>query len=251
MSLFHGIGMLLRGFREWGTSPRAMLLGLIPGAITAAVFTTGIVILVVNLDSIAASLSTFADDWAEGLRVTARVVVGAAVLGAALLIAVYTFTFVTLLVGAPFFEKISNAVDERLGSVALTESGSAMRAFLRGLGEGILILLLTVLVAICLFLLGLIPLIGAVIAAVIGAITGGWFLALELTTAAFERRGLRLRERQRALAKHPFLTIGFGVATFVMFLIPFGAVAMMPVAVAGATLLARRVLGEPIERTRN
>jgi len=33
---------------------------------------------------------------------------------------------------------------------------------------------------------------------------------------------------------------------FVSFLIPLGAVLLMPAAVAGAALLARRVLGQPI-----
>ena len=37
----------------------------------------------------------------------------------------------------------------------------------------------------------------------------------------------------------------FGVAVFVAFLVPLGAVLLTPAAVAGATLLARRALGEP------
>jgi CysZ protein len=41
------------------------------------------------------------------------------------------------------------------------------------------------------------------------------------------------------------MALGFGIATFVCFLIPLGAVLVMPAAVAGATLLSRRVLGLP------
>jgi CysZ protein len=41
------------------------------------------------------------------------------------------------------------------------------------------------------------------------------------------------------------LALGFGVAVFCCFLIPLGAVFVMPAAVAGGTLLARRVLGQP------
>jgi CysZ protein len=40
--------------------------------------------------------------------------------------------------------------------------------------------------------------------------------------------------------------MGFGVAVFVCFLIPFGAVLVMPAAVAGATLLTRHVHGQPV-----
>jgi CysZ protein len=43
------------------------------------------------------------------------------------------------------------------------------------------------------------------------------------------------------------MAIGFGTATFVCFLIPLGAVLVMPAAVAGATLLCRRLFGLPEE----
>jgi len=61
----------------------------------------------------------------------------------------------------------------------------------------------------------------------------------------FERRGLRLRDRRAALRRRRSMTLGFGVATFLCFLVPLGAVLVMPAAVAGATLMSRRVLGEP------
>jgi CysZ protein len=40
--------------------------------------------------------------------------------------------------------------------------------------------------------------------------------------------------------------LGFGVAVFCCFLIPLGAILLMPAAVAGATLLSRTVLGQQI-----
>jgi CysZ protein len=43
------------------------------------------------------------------------------------------------------------------------------------------------------------------------------------------------------------LTLGFGVAVFLCFLIPLGAILLMPAAIAGATLLSRRALGRPID----
>jgi CysZ protein len=50
------------------------------------------------------------------------------------------------------------------------------------------------------------------------------------------------------LRRHRWLALGFGVAVFLCFLIPLGAVLLMPAAVAGATLLTRRVHGQPVER---
>ena len=86
---------------------------------------------------------------------------------------------------------------------------------------------------------------GAVTTPVLGATLGGWVLALELTGVPFERRGLRYRDRKRMLKRRRPMAIGFGAATFVCFLIPLGAVLVMPAAVAGATLLSRRLFGLP------
>jgi CysZ protein len=76
---------------------------------------------------------------------------------------------------------------------------------------------------------------------VLGANVAGWFLALELTGTPFYRRGLRMRDRRVRLRTRRTLALGFGVAVFVCFLIPLGAVLIMPAAVAGGTLLAREV----------
>ena len=49
------------------------------------------------------------------------------------------------------------------------------------------------------------------------------------------------RSRRAASAR----TLGFGVATYLLFLVPFVAIVVMPAAVAGATLLTKDALGEP------
>jgi CysZ protein len=49
------------------------------------------------------------------------------------------------------------------------------------------------------------------------------------------------------LRAHRPLALGFGVAVFLSFLVPLGAILLMPAAVAGAALLTRRTLGQPID----
>ena len=117
---------------------------------------------------------------------------------------------------------------------------------MRSIGEAIRLAVFSAAVAVLVFLLGLIPVIGQVGAAVLGGLVGGWALAVELTGIPFARRGVRLRERRRMLRRYRWLSLGFGVAVFVCFLIPFGAILVMPAAVAGATLLTRRVYGQPV-----
>ena len=69
---------------------------------------------------------------------------------------------------------------------------------------------------------------------------------VELTSVPFQRRGQRLRQRREVLKRHRAQSLGFGVAVFCSFLIPLGAILLMPAAIAGATLLSRQLSGHPI-----
>lgn len=240
-----GIRLLGRGFRLWATSPRLMLIGAIPGLISLILLVAAAVVLALNLENLSTFLTPFAAGWDEIYRTGIRVIVMAALVGAALLIFVYSYAALTLLIGQPFFEKISERVEESLGGVPHEVEAPILASIARGIGESLRVLLLTITIGLGLFLLGFVPVIGTLLAWLLGAITGGWFLALELSTVAFERRGLALKQRRTALGAQRSTTLGFGVATFVLFLVPLGALVTMPAAAAGATLLARRSLGEP------
>lgn len=239
-----GIRLLGRGFRLWVTSPRLMVIGAIPGLVTLVIIVAAAVVLALNLETISTFLTPFADGWDEVYRTGIRLLVMVALAGAGLLIFVYSYTAITLLIGQPFFEKISERVEQSLGGVPQEVEAPLLASIARGIGESLRVLLITLVIGLGLFVLGFIPLVGTVLAWILGAITGGWFLALELSTPAFERRGLSLKQRRAALGARRSTTLGFGVAVFLLFLVPFGALVTMPAAVAGATLLARRSLGE-------
>ncbi|MEP6481649.1 MAG: EI24 domain-containing protein [Rhodoglobus sp.] len=245
---FTGVSLLGRGFGVWRTAPGLMILGLIPALIVAALFSVGIIALGVNLETIAAAVTPFANTWDEPWHTGIRVVVGLAFLAVAVLIVINTFTAVTLIVGQPFYERIWRHVEQRSGGIPTEVSTGFWRSTARGIGDGLWMLAPTLLVGLGIFLLGLIPVVGTILAAVIGAFVGGWYLAIELTGLAFEARGVGLRDRRRTLRSRSALTRGFGVSTYLLFLIPLGAVIVMPAAVAGATLLARRALGQPTDQ---
>jgi CysZ protein len=243
---FTGTGLLLRGLGLVARSPRLLLLGLVPGAISFAVVLTALGFLLWFAGDIAAVLTWFADDWSEPVRQVFRSLVTVAVDVAGLILAVVTFTALTLTIGDPFYEAISKRVDDRFGGVSEIEA-PWHRTFAWNLADSLRLLLLSLSASVVLFVLGFIPVVGQTVVPVMGAVIGGWLLAVEISGVPFNRRGLRLRERRRLLRANRALTLGFGVPVFVVFLVPFVAVLVMPGAVAGSTLLTRRLLGQPHE----
>ena len=86
-------------------------------------------------------------------------------------------------------------------------------------------------------MLNLVPVVGQVVAALVW----GYLLAVELLAIPLQRRGLYLRARLRVLWRHRLLVTGFGVAAFLLFLIPLMNIVAMPGAIVGGTLLVRRL----------
>jgi CysZ protein len=244
-----GAGLLLRGLALYVRSPGLMLIGIVPALISGVLFVAAFATLLYFVDDLASWVTPFADDWSGGWRGLVRVLAGLAIVGLAGLLGVLTFTAVTLAIGDPFYEKISERVEDRLGGTPGAVEVPFWASLRRSIVDSLRLVAISVLVGVPLFVAGFIPVVGQTVVPVLGALVGGWFLALELVGAPFYRRGMGLPERRSLLKADRPTTLGFGVAVFVCFLIPLGAVLVMPAAVAGATLLARRSLGQPIEES--
>jgi CysZ protein len=236
-----GVGCLLRGIAMYAKRPRLMLLGLVPAVISAVVLAGALVALVVYAHDLAVLATPFADRWSSGLRQTTVVLAELAIVGVGVLLSVLFYTALTLLIGEPFYEAISKGVDDELGGLAREVDVAYWRALPRGIVDTVRLIVFSGVCGAGLFVLGLIPVVGETVVPVLAAAVGGWALVLELTSVPFERRGLRFRHRKQMLRQARPLGLGFGVATFVCFLVPLGAVLLMPAAVAGATLLSRRL----------
>lgn len=217
-----------------------MLLGAIPALVVGLVYIAAIVLLAINLEGIVSSI----DPGAGALNDLVRALIGAALIGGVVLLAAVSYGAVTLAVGDPFYERISRAIERRLGNPPAELEESFWRGAGRGLTNGLRLFALTASVGLVLFGLGFIPIVGQFVVPVLGAFLGGWFLALELTGFAFDARGLRLRDRRRALGADRATTLGFGVVVYLLFLVPLAAIVVMPAAVAGATELSRDALGQ-------
>jgi CysZ protein len=242
---FTGISFLLRGLGMYARSPRLMLLGLIPAVISFAVLVAAFATMLFFVDDVARWVTPFADDWSSDLRNSVRLLAMFGIAAIWGVLSILLFAAFTLVIGQPFYEAISKRVEDGLGGVPGEIDVSFWRTLPRTIVDSVRLALLTGFVGIFIFLMGLIPVIGQIAAFVLTGTLGGWVMALELTSVPFERRGLRLRDRRWWLRQHRSMAIGFGAATVVCFLIPLGAILVMPAAVAGATLLSRRVFGQP------
>ncbi len=241
-----GVGLYWRGVRTWSADPALMAIGLLPGLISVALFGGLFVVLGWGLRG---TTDWIADRLVGGdseLHGIVQWAASLALVGAGLLLAVYAFVTVTSVVGQPFFERISHRVDARLGPVPDAPAWPWWRNAFRGVGEGARLLLVTVPLSVSLFVLGLIPGVGTVASWILGALLGGWFVALEFTAIPFERRGMLLRDRRHLLAVRRARTLGFGAMAFVMTAVPPVALLAMPSAVAGGTILARLAIDESL-----
>ncbi|GAA0376735.1 membrane protein [Acrocarpospora corrugata] len=236
------MGFFFKGLGWVGRRPGWWLFGLIPGLIAFVLYVVALIWLATNASDVAEWMTPFADDWGwEGLF---RTLIGILIFVVGLALSVITFTAVTLAIGEPFYEKLSEKVEADFGPVPGGDQ-PFWSSLLRSIRDSIMTLFYVLLFTIPLFILGFIPVIGQTIVPVLGALVSGFFLTVELTALAMERRGLNRKARFAILRNNKGSALGFGVAIFLTFLIPFVAVVAMPGAVAGATLMVRNGLTPP------
>ncbi|MGA8255377.1 MAG: EI24 domain-containing protein [Nocardioides sp.] len=227
-----------RGFAFLRHRPRLYLLGIVPALLVFVVLAAAWVMLALNVGSLVGWLTPFADDWGDLTRGVLRVLLAAAVLVAALLLASSMFVGLTLTVGDPFYERIWRATEESLGGVVPDHEpglGQAAR-------DGLVLTAVGMACSAAVVVAGFVPVVGPVGGVLLGITLSGRLLARELLSRPLVARGLDAQAQDAAIAPHRSTVLGFGVATQLWFLVPFGAVLVMPAAVAGATLLARERL---------
>lgn len=243
-----GFGYLMKGQRWIAGHGRWFGFGLLPGLVTLVLYTAALFGLGYGADDLTAWATPFADDWSSPWQGLFRGFLTALVFAFGLFLAVITFTAVTLLVGQPFYESLSEQVDRSEGG-DVPESGLPLwRELWISARDSLRVVARVVLYGVLLFALGFIPVIGQTVVPVLGFCVSGFFLTEELAAVALQRRGIELKDRLTLLRGRRMLTLGFGVPLTLAFLVPFVAVFLMPGAVAGATLMARDLVAPPESR---
>lgn len=240
--LVAGARYLVEGVRWLGRHPRQWLFGLVPALITLLLYGIVLVVVAVFTPDVVSLSTPVVHGWAEPWRTLTTIAVGVALVGVVLLFGVLLFTAVTLAIGAPFYDKLSERVDADLGDPPREVSRPMWREVAAAVNEGLRVAVYAGLLGVLLFVLGFVPVAGQTVIPVVGACVSGFFLTVELTSPPAQRRGMTFRQRFRWLRRHKALAVGFGAPLFVLFLLPLAAVVLMPVGVAGATVLTRERL---------
>ena len=236
-----GVGLLGRGLGLVARRPRLFVLGALPPLVTSVLFTAVLVVLAVQLDDLVGWLTPFAGPWAPGL----------ALLAAAALLMVITFVALTLALGSPLYDLISESVDRELTAGEARQPGRRpapadeplVRSLARTVRQSLALVSVSALGAVLLFAAGFVPVLGQVVVPVVSAVFGGWLLGIELVGSTFERAGLlRLTDRRQAMRRRRARVLGLTVPTFLLLAVPFVAVLVFPAATAAGTILARDLL---------
>jgi CysZ protein len=243
LGLLGGAGYLARGIRVFTSTPGIRLLGLLPAVLAALLVLTLLIVLAAVVDEAAAALTPFADQWSEGARTFLRTGVAFALLVSYLILAVLTYATLTNVIGQPFFERVSDQVEHRLGDPPAGADAPWWRTLPRATVETVALFVLVLAVNVPLFLLNFVPLLGQTFVPLLQALVSGFLLSIELCAIPLQRRGLHLGQRLRFAWRHRGAVTGFGVAAFLLFLVPLANVLAMPGSIVGGTLLVRRLTG--------
>ncbi|MDJ0343714.1 EI24 domain-containing protein [Streptomyces sp. H10-C2] len=242
-----GVKYFLEGQRWVARHRRWWGFGLLPGLIALVLYIAALVALGIWSDDLSAWATPFADGWDTPWRSLLRWTLTVIVFGGGLLLAMVTFTAVTLLIGEPFYEALSEHVEEIQGGAPSKPGIPLWREILTSARDSLSVLAHVVAFGVVLFACGFIPVVGQTVVPVVGFCVSGLFLTTELTGVAMQRRSVPLRTRLRLLRGRLPLALGFGVPLVLLFLVPVIAVFAMPGAVAGAALLVRELVPASVE----
>lgn len=238
---YKGFGYLLEGVKLI-QAPGLRRFVLMPLLINIVLFAGLIYAAVTGFGQLLDYLLGFLPDWLRWLQYLLWPLFAATVM----IILAYTFTLLANLIAAPFNGLLAEAVEKHLQGHSLEDTGDWKRLIkdvIPSLLSELQKILYFVLRAAPLALLFVIP--GVNLAApLLWTLFSGWMLALEYADYPMDNHGLKFRQQRPLLRQRRLLSMGFGLSTLGMTLIPLVNFIAMPAAVAGATAMWARELRE-------
>ena len=148
----------------------------------------------------------------------------------------FTFTPIANIVAAPFNALLSEKIEIKLTGKAISSSSSFMKMARDSFLSQIRKLVYIIFWSAVLLLISLIPLVNFA-APFLWVIFGSWLLSLEYLDYPMGNHELNFTRQRQILAARKGLSLGFGSSVMVLTSIPLLNFIVMPVAVAGATVL--------------
>jgi CysZ protein len=230
-----GSPYLVWGFGLWRRRPGLMLLGMVPAALVGLVLLAAFVALLFQLADLVRWLTPFVDDASDPVRVAVQLSVAFVIVVGSLALAASSFVGLTLVVGDPFYAKIWRESELMLGGSVPDGELSTWRAT----RDAVVLMLVGLGASVVVVVVALLPLVGTLVGAALGMAVSAWFLAGDLLARPLEARGLDAAQRRELARGARGQVLSFGLTAQALFLVPLGAVLVMPAAVVGATMLAR------------
>jgi CysZ protein len=231
-SLFHGALFLVRGFQLL-TRPGLRRYVAVPLAVNLLVFGLGIWAGAAGFDVLMDRLRASIPGWLAWLEW----LLWPLFVLALLIVVFYTFTLVANLLAAPFNGLLAEQAERIIrgrDTQDATDWGRLLRELPGTLADELRKVLYSLLWSIPFLLLALfVPLIGPLLWFLFSA----WVLALQYVDFPMGNHGLKFRQMRTSLWRRLPLGLSFGGAVSLATAIPVVNFAVMPAAVAGATLM--------------
>jgi CysZ protein len=231
-----GLGYVFRGFAAILSDGRVFLLALVPFIVCLAIY-IGLFASALYLDA------KLVDHLIEGgvwWRDVVRWILMVGVAAGVLILGVFTFTAACFVVAGPLYEWLSIAV-ERRATGGVREEPAGLRGMLADLARSIAHALIVLAIEICVLIAGLlfVP-VTTVLAFMVSAV----LLSVEYLDYPMGRRRMPLRAKAAFARRYVWELLGFGLPLLFGLMLPFVGVALLPIGVAGGTLLFCRLAGD-------
>jgi CysZ protein len=242
---FVGFGYCIAGFRHLWQRPRLWVWAAIPVALMVALVATSLVLTFGAVPAIMAHLWAWPGGPGLGpaLGRTAWIAVAATLAVGLFAASVVVLWAISSLFATPFYDVLAEKVEQEL--LGTDPPPTSWIAILSDAGQSVVHTLLALAlygVALAVVaLVELIPGIGTVLGALLGAVVTAMFLAREVIDTPLARRRVSFATKVAFQARHFALMQGFGTAATLLLAIPGVNFLSMPVAVVGGTLLYCRL----------
>lgn len=157
-----------------------------------------------------------------------------------ILVAFY-FAFTTLanFIAAPFNALLAEKVEQQLTGEKLTEMSMAemFKDLPRMLNREWKKMLYSIPRLVALFLLGFVPVLGQTVVPLLAFAFSAWLLAIQYCDYPFDNHKISFSRMRNALSEQRVMNFTFGALVSLFTMIPFVNLAVMPVAVCGATAM--------------